>query len=83
MTTQDSKKNRLIDNYKYHCPEVKVDNLVINLLLANLTGQFKLVIVQLHLQNLHGHRHRPKLTKTLLYTPPSPPPSPLQDKDPG
>ena len=31
---------------KLHCPEVKVDNLVINLLLANLIGQFKLVIIQ-------------------------------------
>ena len=39
MTTQNS-KIRLISSI------VKVDNLVINLLLANLIGQFKLVIVQ-------------------------------------
>ena len=43
MTTQNSKKNQVA---KYHCPEVKVENLVINLLLANLIGQFKLVIAQ-------------------------------------
>ena len=40
MTTQNS-KTRLIS-----CPEVKVDNLLINLKLSNLIGQFELVIVQ-------------------------------------
>ena len=29
-----------------HCPKVKVDKLVSNLLLANLISQFKLVVVQ-------------------------------------
>ena len=43
MTTQNS-KIRLISSIALF--KVKVDNLVINLLLANFIGQFKLVVVQ-------------------------------------
>ena len=39
MTTQNSKNQVLISS-----PEVKVDKLVSNLLLANLIGQFKSII---------------------------------------
>ena len=51
MTTQNSKNQ--VD--KQHCPEVKVDNLVINLKLSNLIGQFQLVIcyITLYYFTLH------------------------------
>ena len=84
LTTQNS-KIRLISSIALNF-EVKVDNLVINLLLANLIGQFKLV--KMHYKANHwpfdpngGRQIEVNLphTQVFLLPQPSPGPSPGQD----